>query len=96
MRKYMIASILCGNGIVGGGLLAEDEMVTYLTNKLTVNPKYRHLEMHYGDITHYTTGWFLCFPTVTLHFKDGTTYKFLVFNRNKFTTILDEKLCANY
>ncbi len=91
MRKYCIAS-LCKNGIIGGGLLIEDDAVTYCTNKLTVNPKYRRLRIPYTSITSYEKGTMLIFPTVTLHLDDGTDYKFIVFHRFKFTSVLDMKL----
>ena len=42
--KYFIVS-LCKNGILGGGIVADSEKVTYKTGKVTVPQKYRNLEI---------------------------------------------------
>ena len=43
MKKSFMCSLICHNGIVGGGLYIENNAITYKTNKLTVDRKYIHL-----------------------------------------------------
>lgn len=87
MKKYFIVS-LCKNGILGGGMVVDDHKVTYKTGKITVPNKFRNLEMKYEDIAGVSTGWLLCFPTVTIKMKDLEMYKFIVFARKKFLEVL--------
>ena len=83
MKRYFIAS-LCREGVLGGGVIADDEGYTYRTNKLTVSPALRNIRMAYGDILEITKGWLLCFPTVTLRMRDGSSYRLIVFRRKRF------------
>ena len=43
MKKSFMCSLICHNGIVGGGLYIENNAITYKTNKLTVDKKYKNL-----------------------------------------------------
>ncbi|MBQ4536088.1 MAG: hypothetical protein II994_00555 [Lachnospiraceae bacterium] len=87
MQKYFIVS-LCRNGILGGGIIVDEQKITYKTRKLTVPDKLKNLEMRYEDITEISTGWLLFLPTVTIKVKDSESYKFVVFARKKFVGIL--------
>lgn len=58
--KYFIVS-LCKNGILGGGIVADLEKITYKTGKVTVPQKYRNLEMNYKDIVSIKKGWLFIF-----------------------------------
>ena len=49
MKQYYVAS-LCRNGILGGGIVADDDGITYKTGKVTVSPKLRNLEMKYDKV----------------------------------------------
>ncbi len=89
MKRYFIVS-LCRNGILGGGMVVDDDKVTYKTGKITVPNKFRNLEMRYEDITGISTGWLLLLPTVTIKMKDSEAYKFVVFARTKFIGVLKE------
>ncbi|MBE5802418.1 MAG: hypothetical protein E7319_09060 [Clostridiales bacterium] len=89
MKKYFIAS-LCRNGILGGGIIVDPAKVTYKTNKLTVPDPFQNLEMNLADITRMQEGWLLCFPTVSLTMKDQQVYRFIVFARKKFVSLLKE------
>ena len=42
MKKVFMCS-LCHKGIIGGGLYLDSESITYKTQKLTVDKKYRKL-----------------------------------------------------
>lgn len=88
MKKYFVVSLV-KNGILGGGIVADSEAITYHTNKVTVPKKYRHLEMKYKDICKVTTGSFFILPTVSIEMQNGEKFKFAVFfNRNRFVNTL--------
>lgn len=91
MKRYFIVS-LCHEGVLGGGIVANDESITYRTNKVTVSQKYRNLEMKYSDIQGFSKKWVLFFPIYSINMKSGETYKFLVFNTGRFNKLLNEKL----
>ena len=44
MKSFVCS--LCHNGILGGGLYLDSQSLTYKTNKLTVDKKYRNLGHH--------------------------------------------------
>lgn len=89
MKKYFIAS-LCKNGILGGGLTADDTALTFHTGKVTVPKEYRHLEMKYADIVGVDCGWALIFPAVTIKLHRDVEYKFIVFGRRRLVDALKE------
>lgn len=89
MKKYFIVS-LCKNGILGGGIVVDSEAITYHTGKVTVADKYKKLEMKYKDIVSMSCGWLFVLPTVTLKMSNGEEYKFVVFARRKFVSMLNE------
>ena len=60
VKQYFIASI-CREGILGGGIAADDEGITFKTGKATVSPRLKNLEMKYRDIQHFSKRWVLCF-----------------------------------
>lgn len=95
MKKYFIVS-LCKNGILGGGLLADDTALHYRTGKVTVSPEIRHIVMPYEDIRSVSTGWLICFPTVSLSMKDGKNYRFIVFARKKLLSLLSGKIPESF
>ena len=82
MTKTFICS-LCHNGILGGALYLEPESVTYKTNKLTVDPKYRNLVLPMGQVRELTWKW-IVFPVATFHMENGEDYTFLIFNKCRF------------
>ena len=49
MGKYFVVS-LCKNGLIGGGITAEEDAITYHTGKVTVPKEIRRLVMKYEDI----------------------------------------------
>ena len=89
MKKYFIASLI-KNGIIGGGILADSQSITYSTGKLTIPKEYRKIEMKYSDIENASSGWLLFFPTITVKLKNQTDYKFIVFGRRGFCNALTE------
>lgn len=89
MKKFFIVS-LCRNGLLGGGIVVDENKITYKTDKLTIPDKFRNLEMSYADMDGFTVGRLLLLPTVTINMKDSENYKFVVFARKKFIEVLKQ------
>ena len=88
MKNYFIVSLV-KNGILGGGMTADEQAITYHTGKLTVPQEYRHLVMRYDEIDEVTSGRMFLLPTVTVMKKNGDSYKFAVFfGRNRLIELL--------
>lgn len=88
MRKVFMCS-LCNNGIIGGGLYLESKSVTYRTQKLTVDKKYRNLVLPLKEIKEIT--WKrIIFPIATFYMKNGKEYKFIIFNKARFMRYYEE------
>jgi hypothetical protein len=88
VKKYFIVSFV-KNGILGGGIVADSEAITYHTGKLTIPQEYRHLVMKYEDICGVRKGWLFILPTVTVKMRNGNEYKFVVFfSRKRFVDTL--------
>ena len=89
MNRYFIAS-LCKNGILGGAIVADDEAITYKTNKLTVPVEFRNIKMRYRDIKNTEAGWLFVFPTVSVEMKNGAVHKFVIFGRKGFIDFINQ------
>ena len=89
MKNTFICSIICPGGILGGGLYLDSKALTYKTNKLTVDAKYRNLVLPLSEIKEIAWGRML-FPVATVHMKHGGEYKFLLFNKSRFEECLQE------
>ena len=88
MKSYFVCS-LCHNGILGGGLILDDSTLTYKTGKVTVDPKYRNLVLKRKDIISLTWKW-IVFPMAAFEMRNGETYRFLIFNKNRFMKIYSQ------
>ena len=94
MRKHFIVSLI-RNGILGGGIMADAEAITYHTGKVTVPNAYRRLVMRYADICGVAEGRMFILPTVTIQMRDGEEYKFAVFfGRKRLVSFLRDKVDA--
>ena len=82
MSKVFVCS-LYHKGIVGGGLYLEPQSVTYRTNKLTVDKKFRNLVLPMNEIREITWKWII-FPVATFHMVNGEEYKMIIFNKARF------------
>ena len=78
-----MCSLICHNGILGGGLYIENNAITYKTNKLTVDRKYRNLVLSLNEIRELTWKWII-FPIATFHMMSGENYKIIIFNKRRF------------
>ena len=84
MKKSFMCSLICRNGILGGGVCIDDTAITYKTNKLTVDKKYRNLVLPLNEISELSWKWVL-FPIATLHMTSGEKYKLIIFNKKRFS-----------
>jgi len=80
---------LCHNGILGGGLYLDSQSLTYKTNKLTVDRKYRNLVLPLQEIKDISWKWIL-FPIATVNMKNTETYIFMIFNIKRFIKWFEE------
>ena len=88
MKKTFICS-LCNNGILGGVLFLEEKSVTYKTNKLTVDKKYKNLVLPIEEIAVLTWKWII-FPIAKFHMKNGESFNFIIFNKRRFEKSFQE------
>ena len=85
MKEYFTCSLI-KHGLLGGALIVEDKTITFKTNKLTVNKKYRLLELNRDDIVDLSWKQSV-FPTAVFKMKDGESYSFLIFNKKRFIDV---------
>ena len=86
MKKVFMCSLVKG-GLLGGAIYVEPDSVTYKTNKLTVDKKYRNLVLLKKDIQEIT--WKrVVFPVVTFRMANGEEYSVMIFNRAGFEKAL--------
>ncbi len=83
MKKSFMCSLICRNGIVGGGIYIEDTSITYKTNKLTVDKKYKTLVLPLNEIYELKWKWII-FPIATFRLISGAQYEFIIFNQRRF------------
>ena len=88
MKKAFMCS-LCHKGLIGGGLYLEPETVTFRTQKLTVDKKYRNLVLPRSEIKEITWQQSL-FPIATFHMENGDNYKMMIFNKSRFCKCYQE------
>lgn len=89
MKKTFSCSLVCHNGIVGGALSIDNISITYKTNKLTVDRRYRELVLSLNDICDISWKW-IVFPIAILHMKNGEQYTFMIFNKKGFNKYYNE------
>lgn len=82
MRKSFMCS-LCHEGILGGGLYLDERAVTYRTQKLTVEEKYKNLVLPLNEIKEITWRW-IVLPVAAFHMKSGEKYHIIIFNKRRF------------
>lgn len=88
MPKVFLCS-LCHRGILGGGLYLTPESLTYRTNKLTVDEKYRNLVLPLSEIQDLTWKRIL-FPLAAFSMKNGDKYTLIIFNKSRFNKYYQE------
>ena len=81
MKSFVCS--LCHNGILGGALYLDSTALTYKTNKLTVDKKYRNLVLPMSEIKEIAWKW-IVFHVATAFMKNGESYNFIIFNKRRF------------
>lgn len=89
MKKAFTGSLICHMGILGGGIYIDDEFITYKTNKLTVDKKYKMLALPLKEISELTWKW-IVFPIATIRMANDEQYKFIIFNKGRFNKYYTE------
>ena len=79
MKKVFMCS-LCHNGLLGGGLYLDSNSITYKTNKLTVDKKYRNLVLPLSEIKEVTWKGIIA----TIQMNNNEEYNIMIFNKNRF------------
>ena len=88
MKSYFVCS-LCHNGLLGGGLIVDENTITYKTGKITADKKYRNLELCRSNIR--DLSWkSIVFPIATFEMKDGEKYSFMIFNKSRFMKVYNQ------
>ena len=87
-RKAFVCSF-CKNGLLGGMLYLDSMSVTYKTNKLTVDRRYRNFIIPIEKINEVTWKWYI-FPVATFHLKHDEKYSFMIFNKKRFIKYFNE------
>ena len=83
MKQSFIGSLICPGGILGGGIYIDGESVSYRTNKLTVDRRYKNLVLPLDRVASLSWKWII-FPIATLKMTSGDEYKFIIFNKARF------------
>ena len=83
MAKSFMCSLICNGGIIGGAICVEGNSITYKTNKLTVDRKYKMIELSKNQICEITWKW-IVLPIATFHLLSGEKYKLIIFNKKGF------------
>ena len=92
MKSYFVCS-LCYDGILGGGLIVDEDSIVYKTGKTTVAGKFRNLELRRDDII--SLSWKrVLFPVATFEMRNGEKYSFLIFNKKRFMKVFDQNVPA--
>lgn len=89
MKKSFVGSLICHNGIIGGGIYIDDLSVTYRTNKLTVDKRYKNLVLPLDEIRELTWKW-IVFPIATVKMNSGEEYRLIIFNKSRFSRYYNE------
>jgi hypothetical protein len=87
MKSFVCS--LCQGGIIGGALYLDRFSLTYKTNKLTVEKKYRNLVLPISEIKEISWKRIL-FPIATVQMKNGECYQFMIFNQSRFKKCFQE------
>lgn len=88
MKKSFFTSLICDGGCIGGTLYLNDDSVTYQTNKLTVDKRYKNITFPLSQIKELT--WKrVVFPIATFNLELSGTYKFIIYNKSRFVKWFD-------
>ena len=89
MKKAFMGNLICHSGILGGGIYIDETSLTFKTNKLTVDKKYKNLVLPLDEISELAWKW-IVFPIATVQMTSGEQYKFIIFNKSRFKKHFNE------
>ena len=89
IKKSFWGSLICNNGILGGRIYIDVSAVTYKTNKLTVDKKYKSLVLPINEISELAWKW-VVFPIASVQMENGERYKLIIFNKRRFNKYYTE------
>lgn len=91
MQENYYASI-CHYGVQGGAVRLTDEFFLFKCQKASIEDEFKRIEIPYANIKKilYKTKFFI-FPIVTIEQYKGETYKFLIFNAERFINTMKNK-----
>ena len=87
MKKVFYASLFY-EGVRGGAIVVNDHAIVYKNQTLTLPSEYKNIVMPFAYIDHVESGRAFLFPTFTIYLKSGRSYKYLIYNRNRFHKVL--------
>ncbi len=93
MKDYFIASLIKG-GILGGGITADEEGITFHTNKLTVPDSLKNLRLRFDQMESYSQKRFMLIPLFRVR-TSIEEYRFIVFDAKRFDRVLSEGITAD-
>lgn len=86
--KIAFHGSLCYEGIRGGAITVEDDIVRYRSKSLTLPEEYKDIRLPVSEIERAEVGYLFVLPTVTVQMKSGEKYRFVVFARKQFLACL--------
>jgi hypothetical protein len=90
--KYIFYASVCHQGVHGGGIILTDDYFIFRTQKVTIDIEFKFLKIEYNSIKNIKYSYVLFFPIVEISLLGGRTYKFLIFNINRFKRLINEKV----
>ena len=90
MKKSFLCSLICANGIIGGTIYIENKSIMYLTNKITVDSRYKNILLPINQISEISWKQII-FPIATFQMKNVEKYKAIIFNKKQFLKALESE-----
>ena len=69
-------------------MIVNEKSITYKTGKVSVDRKYRNIELMRSDIVSLSWRWII-FPVATFEMANGEKYNFLIFNKWRFKKVYE-------
>ncbi len=87
MKENFYASV-CHKGVHGGAVKLADDAFIFCCQKLTIPNEFKEIKISYSSIKKITRkSVLLIFPIIKIELTEGKTYKFLIFNVNRFLKV---------
>lgn len=90
MEENYYASV-CHYGVQGGTVRLTDEFFLFRCQKASMEDEFKRIEIPYANMKRISITKLFVFPIVTIEQYKGKTYKFLVFNAERFINTMKNK-----